>query len=61
MENEITGEALQERADERREEIPVIQKPIVSRKMCNNHDLVFPLMGEPCPNCRRLSLFAYDY
>jgi hypothetical protein len=36
-------------------------RPIIPRKVCDNHDAVWCLMGYPCPRCKRISLFAYDY
>lgn len=43
------------------DEIPEVAQPTLAPLVCDNHDIIWPLMGYPCPRCKRLSLFAYDY
>jgi hypothetical protein len=38
-----------------------INPPEVSKLRCRNHDVVWALMGMPCPSCKKLTLWAYDY
>ena len=39
----------------------IVVKPIIPRRVCRNHELIWFLIGEKCPYCKRLSISGYEF